>query len=100
MKDVGVKGGDEGRRACDDVGRQRHGASPVLWVWGQLIIRSWESCGAKKMAHARHLTVDRYKKCYSLYRFMPNFRFFSDLGGKTAFPKFAKNEFVSTKLAK
>ena len=31
VNDVGVKGGgggDDGRRACDDVGRQRHGASP------------------------------------------------------------------------
>ena len=71
----------------------------VLSVWGQLIILSWESCGAKKMAHARHLTVDQYKKCYSLYRSMPNFRFFSDLGGKTAPIKFAKNEFVSMELA-
>ena len=31
VDDVGVKvgGGDDGRRACDDVGRQRHGAYPL-----------------------------------------------------------------------
>ena len=31
VEDVGVKvgSGDDGRGACDDVGRQRHGASPV-----------------------------------------------------------------------
>ena len=30
VNDVGVKGGgvDDGRRACDNVGRQRHGVSP------------------------------------------------------------------------
>ena len=31
VDDFGLKGGggDDSRRACDDVGRQRHGASPI-----------------------------------------------------------------------
>ena len=71
----------------------------VLCVWGQLIKGVWDCCGAKKIARARHLTVDRYKKCCFLYRSMPNFWNFRDFGGKPAIPKCAKNQFVSTKLA-
>ena len=37
MGDVDLKVGsdNDGRKACGDVGYQRHGASPVLSVWGQ-----------------------------------------------------------------
>ena len=43
--------------------RTRHAWTPYTVCLGELIKGVWDCCGAKKMARARHLTVDWCKKC-------------------------------------
>ena len=73
----------------------------ILCVWGQLIITPWVSCHTKNMARVRHPTIQRHKKSYSLYRWMPPLFFFQIFGAKKlpqTLKKPVRTAFVSPKI--